>query len=90
VFPGLASIHISANVSHVINSSLPSSRLISGVPCVHMRHMGKDTTQAREQDHDFHMRASAEFLAALDKLRRKEKDLPSRAEMLRRLVAAAK
>jgi hypothetical protein len=52
-----------------------------------MVHMAKN---AQQQDQNFHMRASAEFLAALDKLRRKEKDLPSRAEMLRRLVAAAK
>ncbi len=34
----------------------------------------------------FHMRISAEILAALDEIRRREPDLPSRAKMLRRLI----
>lgn len=37
----------------------------------------------------FSMRADAEFLRRLDELRRREPDLPSRAEMVRRLVDAA-
>lgn len=40
----------------------------------------------REQAHDFHMRLSAAVLTALDRLRRKEEDMPSRAEMIRRLI----
>ena len=35
------------------------------------------------------MRCEPEFLATLDDLRRAEDDLPSRAEMLRRLVERA-
>ena len=34
----------------------------------------------------FEMRVSDEFLSMLDDLRKNENDLPSRAEMLRRLV----
>ena len=48
--------------------------------------MAKEVKRDREQDHDFHMRVSAAVLAALDKIRRKETDMPSRAEMVRRLV----
>ena len=51
--------------------------------CVHMAGMDMAT---REHDHDFHMRLSAAVLAALDKIRRKEKDMPSRAEVIRRLI----
>jgi hypothetical protein len=39
--------------------------------------------------HPFQMRASAEFLAKLDDWRRKQQDLPSRAEAVRRLVEQA-
>ncbi len=42
-----------------------------------------------EKDQNFHMRASAAMLSALDKLRKKEPDLPSRAEMIRRLIERA-
>jgi metal-responsive CopG/Arc/MetJ family transcriptional regulator len=35
------------------------------------------------------VRLSAPLLKALDELRRKEQDIPSRSEMLRRLVARA-
>jgi len=41
------------------------------------------------QDAQIAVRISTALLAALDELRRKEKDLPSRAEMLRRLVDRA-
>jgi hypothetical protein len=37
-------------------------------------------------DHQFQMRVSAEFLKILDEWRRKQPDLPSRAEAIRRLV----
>lgn len=37
----------------------------------------------------FQMRASDEFTHNLDKLRKREPDLPSRAELLRRLVDRA-
>ena len=39
-----------------------------------------------KQDHDFHMRLSEQALAVLDKRRRREEDMPSRAEMIRRLI----
>jgi hypothetical protein len=42
-----------------------------------------------EKDQNFHMRASVATLAALDRLRKKEADLPSRAEMIRRLIERA-
>lgn len=38
------------------------------------------------QDQQIAVRISEELLSALDELRRKEKDLPSRAEMIRRLI----
>lgn len=41
------------------------------------------------QDTQIAVRISTEALDQLDELRRKEKDLPSRAEMIRRLVARA-
>lgn len=37
----------------------------------------------------FQMRTDEEFTRQLDELRRVEKDLPTRAEMLRRLVSTA-
>ena len=40
----------------------------------------------RIQDHTFHMRASEDFLKAIDKWRAKQEDKPSRAEAIRRLV----
>jgi metal-responsive CopG/Arc/MetJ family transcriptional regulator len=40
-------------------------------------------------DRPFQMRASAEFLAKVDDWRRKQPDLPSRAEAIRRLVEIA-
>ncbi len=45
-----------------------------------------NTNGGREQTHDFHMRVSSAVLAVLDKKRRKQKDMPSRAEMIRRLI----
>jgi metal-responsive CopG/Arc/MetJ family transcriptional regulator len=45
--------------------------------------------QGMAQDAQIAVRISTELLTALDELRRKEKDLPSRAEMLRRLVERA-
>jgi metal-responsive CopG/Arc/MetJ family transcriptional regulator len=41
------------------------------------------------QDTQIAVRISSQLLTALDELRRKEKDLPTRAEMLRRLVERA-
>ena len=41
------------------------------------------------EDRRFEMRASAEWLKKLDEWRRKQADLPSRAEAIRRLVEAA-
>ena len=43
-----------------------------------------DMSQNKEKR--FEMRADSEFIQALDQLRRDEPDLPSRAEMVRRLV----
>jgi hypothetical protein len=40
----------------------------------------------RVQDRPFQMRASEEFLDAVDKWRAKQEDKPSRAEAIRRLV----
>lgn len=37
-----------------------------------------------------HMRIASEIMADLDDLRRLERDLPSRSEMVRRLIARAK
>jgi hypothetical protein len=45
----------------------------------------RDST-TREQSQEFHFRVSPKIMATLDKIRRREPDLPSRAEMLRRLV----
>jgi hypothetical protein len=42
----------------------------------------------RIQDRPFQMRLSDEFLERLDKWRRKQPDLPSRAEAIRRLTSA--
>lgn len=41
------------------------------------------------QDRPFQMRASEDFLEAVDKWRQKQEDKPSRAEAIRRLVATA-
>jgi hypothetical protein len=43
----------------------------------------------RIQDRPFQMRVSEEFLRTLDDWRRKQPDLPSRAESIRRLVNQA-
>jgi hypothetical protein len=43
----------------------------------------------RIQDHPFQMRVSADFLKRLDHWRRKQKDQPSRAAAVRRLVDVA-
>jgi hypothetical protein len=45
--------------------------------------------KGRVQDRPFVMRASEEFLRAIDDWRRKQVDLPSRAEAIRRLVESA-
>jgi hypothetical protein len=42
----------------------------------------------RIQDRPFQMRLSNEFLERLDEWRRRQPDLPSRAESIRRLTAA--
>jgi hypothetical protein len=42
------------------------------------------------QDSQIAVRISTELLSVLDDLRRQEKDLPSRAEMIRRLIERAK
>jgi hypothetical protein len=42
----------------------------------------------RIQDRPFQMRLSGEFLERLDEWRRKQPDLPSRAEAIRRLTTA--
>ena len=42
----------------------------------------------RIQDRPFQMRLSNEFLQRLDEWRRKQPDLPSRAESIRRLTTA--
>lgn len=42
-----------------------------------------------EQDSILHMRVSAEIKAKLDALRKLEDDLPSRSEMVRRLIERA-
>ena len=41
------------------------------------------------QDRPFQMRVSEEFLRMVDDWRRRQKDLPSRAEAIRRLVELA-
>jgi hypothetical protein len=41
------------------------------------------------QDKTFQMRVSEDFLRAIDDWRRKQPDLPSRAEAIRRLVEMA-
>ena len=48
---------------------------------IYIRRMANDQT--------FQMRASAEFLKSVDDWRRKQPDLPSRAEAIRRLVESA-
>lgn len=44
---------------------------------------------AAEKDQHFQMRTSREFMKLIDDWRRKQPDLPSRAEAIRRLVDAA-
>jgi hypothetical protein len=41
---------------------------------------------AGEKNHPFQMRVSADWLATIDDWRRKQPDIPSRAEAIRRLV----
>lgn len=43
---------------------------------------------ASPKTHPFQMRVSPEWLALIDEWRRQQKDLPSRAEAIRRLVEA--
>lgn len=43
----------------------------------------------RVQDRPFQMRVTEDFLRLVDEWRRKQPDLPSRAEAIRRLVAQA-
>ena len=43
-------------------------------------------TKEGDQDQQLTIRISAERIALLDEIRRREKDLPTRAAMLRRLV----
>jgi Arc/MetJ-type ribon-helix-helix transcriptional regulator len=43
----------------------------------------------RVQDRPFQMRVTEEFLRTIDEWRRKQPDLPSRAEAIRRLVGEA-
>ena len=43
----------------------------------------------KPQDRPFQMRVSEEFLRMVDDWRRRQKDLPSRAEAIRRLVETA-
>ena len=43
----------------------------------------------RVQDRPFQMRVTEDFLRVIDDWRRKQPDLPSRAEAIRRLVAQA-
>ncbi|MCI4590820.1 hypothetical protein MOK15_14275 [Sphingobium sp. BYY-5] len=40
----------------------------------------------RDKNHPFQMRVSAEWLAIIDDWRRKQQDIPSRAEAIRQLV----
>lgn len=46
-------------------------------------------TALMAQDDILHMRISAELVASLDELRKREDDLPSRSEMVRRLIERA-
>jgi len=46
-------------------------------------------TKESDQDQQLTVRISAERIALLDEIRRQEKDLPTRAAMLRRLVDEA-
>jgi hypothetical protein len=49
----------------------------------------KGRPPGKAQEHQLQMRVSVEFLKGLDDLRRAEMDLPSRTEMIRRLVDQA-
>ena len=51
------------------------------------RPLGRPTKSP--QDRPFQMRVSEDFLRAVDDWRRRQKDLPSRAEAIRRLVELA-
>ena len=46
-------------------------------------------SQGDHQDRPFQMRVSEDFLRVVDEWRRRQKDLPSRAEAIRRLVELA-
>lgn len=48
--------------------------------------IGRGRPAGTDLVHQLQMRVSAEFLAKLDDLRRQERDIPSRTEMMRRLV----
>lgn len=48
------------------------------------------TMQLMANDTQIAVRATTEHLKKLDDLRRKEKDLPTRTEMIRRLIERAK
>jgi hypothetical protein len=51
--------------------------------------LGNRLPQHLEPDKFFQMRVNGEFNQSLDRLRKKEDDLPTRAEMIRRLVDRA-
>lgn len=46
--------------------------------------------QCMTQDEQIAVRISAKLLEMLDELRREERDVPTRAEMIRRLIGRAK
>jgi hypothetical protein len=53
------------------------------------QHRGRGRPPGREQDKPFQMRVSERFLRLVDDWRRRQSDLPSRAEAIRRLVEMA-
>lgn len=69
-----------------LRSRLPTMyvQLTTSVNGVYVLFMADDTNSTR-----FEMRASPAWLTKLDDWRRKEPDLPSRAEAIRRLVEKA-
>jgi hypothetical protein len=65
--------------------------LVIGTTLTQMRHVCTRYAMDKDQNktNNFHMRVDDEFLALLDALRKAEADLPSRAEIIRRLVERA-
>jgi hypothetical protein len=51
--------------------------------------MSKKAKPSEEQTERFQMRASKEFMQSLDEWRRRQPDLPGRAEAIRRLTELA-